>query len=179
MFRLITLITLLACGVLSFLSWVMPYLFSHWYSGSNSYRISYGNFQSTCTGDPCSNPWIYQSMKLSDWKDQDKDVYNGLCANIAMTLIGFIIFVASLFLLFKKSGITHLVFVTGGIFVFIGIMVFVGKFQNSKTHDYWEHSHETNSDYHWSYSASTAFSIIVFIVSLPGAFFALKAKSED
>ncbi|KAJ5067711.1 epithelial membrane protein-related [Anaeramoeba ignava] len=178
MFRFLALISILACGVLSFLSWAMPYLVGVWYSGTPSFRSSFGNFQSTCTGDLCSNPMFYESRKLSDWKDADDDVYNGLCANIAMTLIGFILLVATLFLLFKKSGITHLVFVTGGIFVFIGIMAFVGKFQNSDTHDGLKTLHDLDSDFHWSYSASTAFSIIVFIVALPGAFFALKAKDD-
>eukprot|EP01156_Anaeramoeba_ignava_P001717 Anaeramoba_ignava/a17_303.p2 GENE.a17_303~~a17_303.p2 ORF type:complete len:176 (+),score=34.80 a17_303:76-603(+) len=175
MFRFLALLSLLACGVLSFLSWVMPYLVG-WYTSGVSAKYSFGNFQSVCSGSDCPNN--YDGNDLSDWKDADKDVYNGLCANIAMTLIALIIFVAALFLLFKKSGITHLVFVTGGIFVFIAIMAFVGKFQNSDTRDGLKAAHELNSDFHWSYSASTAFSIIAFIVALPGAFFAMKAKDD-
>ncbi|KAJ5067713.1 hypothetical protein M0811_02903 [Anaeramoeba ignava] len=176
MFRFLALLSLLACGVLSFLSWVMPYLVGSYTSGVSA-KYSFGNFQMVCSGSDCpsNDDWKYT---LDDWKDQDKDVYNGLCANIAMTLIALIILVAALFLLFKKSGITHLVFVTGGIFVFIGIMAFVGKFQNSDYHTMLKDMHDANSDFHWSYSASTAFSIIAFIVALPGAFFAMKAKDD-
>ncbi|KAJ5067708.1 claudin-like in caenorhabditis [Anaeramoeba ignava] len=176
MFRFLALISILACGVLSFLSWVMPYLVAFWYTQIVNARISFGNFESVCTGADCGAN--YQSTSLSDWKKTDKDVYDGLCANIAMTLIALIIFVAALFLLLKKSGITHLVFVTGGIFVFIAIMAFIGKFQNSDTHNSLQSDKNNIPGFHWSYSASTAFSIIAFIVSLPGAFFALKAKDD-
>ncbi|KAJ5067709.1 hypothetical protein M0811_02899 [Anaeramoeba ignava] len=175
MFRFLALLAILACGVLSFLSWVMPYLVG-WYISGISAKVSFGNFESVCSGSDCSAS--YQSTSLSDWKKTDKDVYDGLCANIAMTLIALILLVAALFLLFKKSGITHLVFVTGGIFVFIAIMAFVGKFQNSNYHTMLKDAHNADSSFHWSYSASTAFSIIAFIISLPGAFFAMKAKDD-
>ncbi|KAJ5067710.1 claudin-like in caenorhabditis [Anaeramoeba ignava] len=176
MFRFLAFLAMTGCLLMTFLSLVMPCLVVQWQEGY-AMKISFGNFQTVCIGGSC--PDNYEGNDFNDWKDDDKDVYNGLCANIAMTLIGLIMFVATLFLHTKKANTTHLVFVTAGIFTFIGIMAFIGKFQNSDTYDAYQDNKDAFTGYHWSYSGSAAFSIIAFIISLPGAFFALKAKSED
>ncbi|KAJ5069279.1 hypothetical protein M0811_11764 [Anaeramoeba ignava] len=152
------------------LSWVFPFLWQYKYK-DKSQTILCGNFLCICSGSDCEKH-MYDKKKLEDWKEVDQDVYNGLCVNIFWTLLGLLSMGIAVLMLWKNKPKLYYPIIIAGCSFFLGIITFIGLFLRSDTHNFLKYNKDDDV-LTWTFSASTAFAIISFILIIPTLYFSV------